>query len=70
MAAVQRPVTRDDIEAKFRQLQGEVESTAETARSYALIGGIAGAILLLLLAYFLGRRKGRKKTTVVEVRRL
>jgi choline dehydrogenase-like flavoprotein len=70
MAAVQEPVTRADIEAKLRQIQGEVESTAESAKSYVLIAGIGGTVLLLLLAYILGRRKGRKKSTIVEVRRL
>jgi hypothetical protein len=70
MATVEKPVTRYDIEAKFRQLQGEVDTTAESAKSYVLIGGIAGAILLLLVVYILGRRTGRKKNTVVEIRRL
>ena len=70
MATAEKPVTRYDIEAKFRQLQGEVETTAESARSYVLIGGIAAAILVLLLAYIFGRRTGRKKSTVVEIRRL
>jgi hypothetical protein len=70
MAAVQQPVTRADIEAKLRQIQGEVESTADSAKPYALIAGIGGTVLLLLIAYILGRRKGRKKTTIVEVRRL
>jgi hypothetical protein len=70
MATAEKPVTRYDIEAKFRQLQGEVDTTAESARSYALIGGIAGAILLLLIVFILGRRTGRKKSTVVEIRRL
>ena len=70
MATVEKPVTRYDIEAKFRQLQGEVDTTAESAKSYVLIGGIAGAILVLLVVYILGRRTGRKKSTVVEIRRL
>jgi uncharacterized membrane protein YdcZ (DUF606 family) len=70
MATVQKPVTRHDIEAKFRQLQGEVETTAESARSYALIGGIAGAILIVLIVFLFGRRTGRKKSTVVEIHRL
>jgi hypothetical protein len=70
MATVEKPLTRYDIEAKFRQLQGEVDTTAESAKSYVLIGGIAGTILLLLVVYILGRRTGRKKSTVVEIRRL
>jgi hypothetical protein len=70
MATAEKPVTRGDIEAKFRQLQGEVETTADSARSYVLIGGIAGAILIVLIVFIFGRRTGRKKSTVVEIRRL
>jgi hypothetical protein len=70
MATAEKPVTRGDIEAKFRQLQGEVETTADSARSYVLIGGIAGAILIVLIVFIFGRRTGRKRSTVVEIRRL
>jgi hypothetical protein len=63
-------ITRDDIEAKFRALQGEVDETADAAVSYVLVAGVAAAAGVLVLAYLLGRRKGRRKSTIVEVRRL
>ena len=48
-------VTRDDIEAKLQQIKGEVDTTAEGAKSYALIAGIAGVVVLVALAYVHGR---------------
>jgi hypothetical protein len=63
-------ITRDDIEAKFRALQGDVDETADAAVSYVLVPGVAAAAGVLVLAYLLGRRKGRRKSTIVEVRRL
>jgi hypothetical protein len=66
----ERRVTRDDIEAKLQQIKGEVDTTADSARSYALIVGVAGVVVVVALAYILGRRKGRKRTTVVEIRRV
>jgi hypothetical protein len=63
-------VTRDDIEAKLRQIKGEVDTTADSAKSYLVIAGVAGMVVVVGLAYFLGRRKGKKKTTVVEIRRV
>jgi hypothetical protein len=63
-------VTRDDIEAKLRQIKGEVETTAESAKPYLVIAGAAGVVVLVGLAYLMGRRKGKKKTTVVEIRRV
>lgn len=64
-----RPITRDDLEAGFRQLTGEVDEKAEAARSTVLtIGAIAG-VGVLLLVFLLGIRRGKRKTTIVEVRR-
>lgn len=65
-----RPITRDDIEAKFRELQDETDVMADEARSYALLAGAVAVGGLLLVAFALGRRRGRKRRTVVEIRRL
>ena len=70
LPASQGPVTRADIEAKLREIRGEVDATADTAKSYALIAGVVGAVALVGVAYLIGRRRGRKKNTVVEVRRV
>ncbi len=65
-----RPVTRADIEAKLQEIRGEVDTTATEAKSYALTAGIVAAVVLIGGAYLLGRRRGRKKSTVVEIRRV
>lgn len=69
-ADVDGPITRSTIEAKLRELRGEVESTAETARPYAAIAGVVVAVAVVGMAYLLGKRRGRKKTTLVEIRRV
>ncbi len=63
-------VTRDDIEAKLRQLRGEVDSVGEKAKGGAVVVGAVAAVAILAGVYFFGRRKGKKRTTVVEVRRV
>lgn len=63
-------VTRDDIEAKLRQIRGEVEHTADTAKPIALAIGVAAAVVLVAGVYLLGKRRGQKKTTIVEIRRV
>lgn len=63
-------VTRADIEAKLREIKGEVDEAGERAKVPALAIGVAVVVGLVGAAYLLGRRKGRKKTTVVEVRRV
>jgi hypothetical protein len=63
-------ITRDDLEDKFRQLEGGAREQAESARSTVITAGVVAALLLLLLAFLLGTRKGRKRSTVVEIRRV
>jgi len=63
-------VSRDDIEAKFREIQSEVETTAESAKGMAIAVGAAVAVVVVLGVFLMGRRRGRKRTTFIEVRRL
>ena len=65
-----QPVTRGTIESKLREIRGEVDTTARSARPYAVVAGVAVAVAVVTMAYLLGRRKGKKKTTLVEVRRV
>ncbi len=63
-------VSRDDIEAKLRELRGEVDSVGERAKGGAVVVGAVAAVAILATVYLLGRRRGKKRTTVVEVRRV
>jgi hypothetical protein len=63
-------ITRDDLEDKFRELEGGAREQVESARSTVITAGVVAALILLLLAYLLGTRKGRKRSTVVEIRRV
>ena len=65
-----RPIERRDIEAKIRELHGGVEETAESARSTLLTVGAVVAVGVVAVAFLIGRRKGRRRTTIVEVRRI
>ena len=63
-------ITRDQLEDKFRELEGDARDQVESARSTAVTAGVVAGLLLLLLAFMLGTRKGRKRSTVVEIRRV
>ena len=63
-------ITRDDIESKLRQISGEVADVGTASKSYVLMAGAVAGVAIIAGAYLLGRRKGKKRTTVVEVRRL
>jgi hypothetical protein len=65
-----QPISRSDIEGKLREIRGEVDSTAGAAKPAVMaVAGVA-VVLVIGAAYLLGRRKGKKKSTVVEIRRV
>ena len=70
MSAPQPKITRADIEAKFRQIQGDVETGVESGRDIGKVAAVVGGILAVGIVYFLGRRHGRKKRTIVEIKRV
>lgn len=70
MSPDSKPITRDDIEAKFRELTGEANSEVEAVRSQALTIGLAAVVGLVAVVYLIGRRSGRRRSAVVEVRRI
>jgi hypothetical protein len=63
-------ITRDDIESKLREIKGEVDETTDQAKPIALAVGVVAVVAVVGLAFVWGRRKGRKRSTVVEIRRV
>ena len=64
------PITRNDLESKLRELQGEVDDTKESAKTTLVAVAAVVAVGVIAIAFLAGRRKGKKRTTVVEVRRI
>ena len=66
----QQRITRDDLESRFRQLQDNVQGRVEDKKQTLLSGGIVAGVLLLVIFFLLGKRRGKRKTTLVEIRRI
>jgi len=64
------PITPADIENKFRELQGDIEDFGEESRNYLMIAGAAVAVTVVVVAFWMGKRRGKKRRTVVEIRRI
>ena len=64
------PISRADIEAKFRDIQGEVNTIETDAFDTLGLVIAAVAVTVVVLAFVLGSRRGRKRRTVVEIRRV
>ena len=58
-----------DVEAKLRAFQGQIQGKVDDKKSTLVTAG-AGLVTILLIVFFLlGKRSGKKKTTLVEIRR-
>lgn len=62
-------VQRSDLEDKLKEIQEVIDDTAEGARYIGVAAAIA-VVLVILLVYLMGRRKGRKGSAQVEIYRL
>jgi hypothetical protein len=63
-------ITRDDLEAKLREMSGDLDDAVEAARPKLVGGAVAGVLLAVLVAYLWGRRRGRARSAVVEIRKM
>ena len=62
-------VTRDEIEAKAMEIIDAVDETVDSAEDTAIIAGVVIAILIGV-AFVVGRRRGARNKTMVEVYRV
>jgi hypothetical protein len=62
-------ISRDDLESKFRALQADIQGRAADKKQSTIAIGSAVASIVVILAYLLGRRKGRRRASRVEFRR-
>ena len=64
-----RKISRDELETKFRALQADIQGRAsDKKQSFIAAAGVA-ATVVVVVAYLLGRRSGRKRAGRVEFRR-
>lgn len=64
------PITKADIEDKFRQVFGTAEEGVEQVKTTAITVGVVVVGVVIVATYLLGRRRGRKTRTFVEIRRV
>ncbi len=63
-------ISPDDLKNKLQSFQDGVQGKVDDKKNTLVAAG-GGALLVLLVIFFLlGKRSGRKKTTLVEIKRL
>ena len=63
-------ITRESLEDALRDLQADADRETQPLLVKVAYGAAVAAVVLIGLAYVFGRRAGRRRATVVEVRRI
>lgn len=70
MSAPNEPITRADIEAKLREIGGEVDDQLANTKQLAITVGAVVIAVVIAGVFLFGRRRGKRLTTIVEIRRV
>ncbi len=63
-------ITRADIEAKLKAIRDDIEPVGEQAKGGLMAAVPVIAAVLVIGAYVLGKRSGKKGRAVIEIKRL
>lgn len=63
-------ITRADIEAKLRSIRDGIEPVGAQAKSSIMALAPVIGVALVVAAYVFGRRSGKKRRAVIEIRRI
>lgn len=63
-------ITPDDLLDKFKEFDQGLTNSFTSSKELLKKVGIVAAIVLIILVFLLGRRRGKLAKTVVEIRRL
>jgi hypothetical protein len=64
------PISKADIQAKLAELKGGVDTEIANVSGIAIGVGVAVVVAAVLVTFALGRRRGRKLATIIEIRRV
>jgi hypothetical protein len=63
-------ISRADIEAKLRSIRDDIEPVGDQAKGGLMAIAPVVVAVIVIGAYILGKRSGRKRRAVIEIRRL
>lgn len=63
-------ISRADIEAKLRAIRDDIEPVGDQAKGGLMAVAPVVVAVLVVGAYILGKRSGKKRRSVIEIRRL
>lgn len=70
MSSSTEKISPDDLQRKLQSFQDGLQGKVEDQKSTLMAIGGGALVVLLILFFLLGKRSGKKKTTLVEIRRI
>lgn len=63
-------ITPQDLQRKLQAFQDGIQGKVDEKRSTIMTAGASVGVLLLVIFFLLGKRSGKRKTTIVEIKRV
>jgi len=70
MADEQERISRDDLKSSFQSFKDDIDQSADEAAAKAVPLAAITGVIFVIVVFLIGRRVGRTKSTVVEIRRI
>ena len=64
------PVSRDDLQSTLESFQQSLRGQIDDRRQTIVTVAVVVAVGMAAVAYLLGRRSGRRKSAIIDIRRL
>ncbi|MFM7409551.1 MAG: hypothetical protein ACKO8T_02390 [Actinomycetota bacterium] len=64
-----RKISKDDLERRFKSLQDDIQGRVENKKQTIVAVAGAAAVVLMVVSYLFGRRRGSRRATRVDFRR-
>ena len=65
---VNQRISREDLEKRFASLQEDFQGKLENKKQTVVAAAAVGSVVLMLLSYLVGRRRGSRRSTRVQFR--
>jgi hypothetical protein len=63
-------ITPEDLQNKLQAFQGDIQGSVEAKKPSIAAVVAGGGMVLLIICFLLGKRSGKKKSAIVEIRRV
>ena len=65
----EKKISKEDLERRFKSLQNEIQGRVDDKKQTLFAAAGAVAVVLVVVSYLFGRRRGSRRATRVEFRR-